>query len=394
MSEKINFNTILNHNGNTIKGVDKGVPKVAPIVMSAAYSFSHPQDLFASLKHEIPDYDYGREGNATNDCANEILCALDGGAVAQVYATGMASICMTVMAQIKAGDHIILSSIVFGGTFNLIVNKLMKRYGVEVTVVDLNDPDWEKNFKPNTKMVYMETISNPMIEVLDMQKIADVTHAHNAVLVVDNTFATPIVCRPLSLGADFVVYSGTKYMNGHSDIMAGVVVGKDEKIMKDIISEGHVFGPTMSPFDAFLFARGLRTLELRMRQHSSNAMKLAEYLSKHPKVKEVRYPGLASNPYHEVAKKQFNGIYGGMVSIDLGTFENVISCMEYFKFIKLVPSLGCLTTTYSDTRTSHGGMSAEDRAKCGIGDSIMRVSVGLEDIDDIIAEFERGFAKL
>ena len=383
------FNTSLNHEGCHLHGMTKGVPKVAPLVMNCAYVYTDREALEASLRFENEDHDYGRCGNATNDMASEILASIDEAAAAQVYATGLGAIGVTVMSQVQAGDHMIMSSIVFGGTFNLIVNQLSKRYGVDVTVVDFKE-DLTPYFKPNTKLVYMETIANPTIEVLDMQKIAAVTHAHGAKLVVDNTFATPIVCQPLNNGADFVVYSATKFMNGHSDIMAGAVTVKDAADMEKIVRTGHVFGPTMSPFDAWLLTRSLRTLEIRLKRHSENAMKLAEYFTTNKHVLSVSYPGLKDSPFKPIADKQFNnGLYGGMVTIDLGTYENVMFTMDKFKYVSMVPSLGSFSTTFSDTRTSHSGMSVEDRRKCNIKDGLMRISVGLEDVEDIIADFDR-----
>ncbi|MEA4892004.1 MAG: aminotransferase class I/II-fold pyridoxal phosphate-dependent enzyme [Peptococcaceae bacterium] len=390
-----NFGTKLTHLGTELKSGQVGRPKIAPIVMSAAYFFDEPNNLEASLRHEIADYNYGRGGNATNDCAREILTAIEGGAAAQVFATGMGGISLTLMSLLSAGDHIILSSIVFGGTYNLLINKLQKKYGVEVSIVDFRTENLEGYFKPNTKAVYMETISNPMLDVVDMRKVAETAHKHNALLIVDNTFATPVVCQPLSLGADLVVYSATKFMNGHSDILAGAVIGKDAGIMAQIEEDGHVFGPTMSPFDAFLFTRSLRTLELRVRQHSLNAMQLARYFEANPKVVDVRYPGLESSPYHKIAQAQFNnGLYGGMVSIDVGSYEKAKEVIRNFKLVKLVASLGCLTTTVSDTRTSHSGMKAEERAKAGIGDGVLRVSVGLDNAEDVIADFAQALEKI
>ena len=387
--DKKDFNTILTHTGVHLRGMTKGVPKVPPIVMNCAYTYTDREALEASLRFENEDHDYGRCGNATNDMARDLIAAADEAAGAQVYATGLGAILVTVTSQVQAGDHIIMSSIVFGGTFNQIVNQLSKRYGVEVSVVDFGE-DLEPYFKPNTKLVYMETIANPTIVVQDVEKIAAQAHAHGAKLCIDNTFATPIVCQPIKHGADFVVYSATKFMNGHSDIMAGAVAIKDPADVDKITRQGHVFGPTMSPFDAWLLVRSLRTLEVRMRQHCANAMKLAEYLKTNKHVLGIAYPGLKDDPSHELANRLFNNeLYGGMVTIDLGTYEKVMATMDKFKYVAMIPSLGSFSTSFSDTRTSHSGMSAEDRAKCKIGDGLMRISVGLENVDDIIEDFER-----
>ncbi len=391
MSNKLSTN--LTHLGERLDPGFRGIPKVPPIVMSGAYIWEEPEEMEATRRHELPGYTYGRKGNATNDCAREILAEIDGGETSQVYASGMAAISLTLVSLLRSGDHVICNKIVFGATYSLLFNKLKQKYNVEVDFVDFTKEDVEQYFKPNTKVVYFETIGNPTMDVIDIEKMSALAHAHGAIVVIDNTFATPVVCRPLMHGADVVVYSATKFMNGHSDILAGIVVTSKE-IMKGIESEASVFGPVTSPFDAFLLTRSLRTLELRMERHCSNAKKLAEYFFNYPADLSVRYPGLRGTRSYEVATREFeNGLYGGMLSIDVGTFEDLTRLTHNLSLVKLVPSLGCYTTTFSDTRSSHSAMSAEERASFGISDGLVRISCGIDDIDDIIGDFDQALKK-
>ncbi len=381
------FGTELTHLGTRVDLGKQAIPKVAPIVMSGAFEFDTPEDLEAANRDEITGYSYGRDGSVTNDCARDILTALDGGEVSEIFPSGMAAISCALMAFLKSGDHIIMSSVVFGTTYNLIVWQLSKRYGIEVDVVDMLADDLESHFKPNTKVVYLESISNPMVAVADLERISKIAHRHGAKVIVDSTFATPIVCRPIDFGVDIVVYSATKFLNGHSDLICGAAVIKDKADFKDIADQRRIFGRNIGPFDAFLLTRSLRTLEVRMHVHCASAMKLALYLSEDRGL-NVLYSGLESSPFHELAKRQFNeGMFGGMLNLDLGTYENVMNLARHLKLVKLVPSLGFFTTTISDTRTSHSSMSADERKKCGIGDGMLRISVGLENSDDIIQDF-------
>ncbi len=386
------YGTELTHLGTRIDLGSQAIPKVAPIVLSGAYVFETPEDLEAANRNEITGYSYGRDGSLTNDCARDLLTALDGGAIAEVFASGMAAIGCTLMSLLRTGDHMIMSSVVFGTTYNMILWQLSERYGIEVDIVDMIHENVEDYFKTNTKLVFLESISNPMVAVVDLESISAKAHRHGAKVVVDNTFATPIVCRPLDLGADIVVYSATKFMNGHSDIICGAVVLKDPRDFPALADQRRIFGAIMSPLEAFLFTRSLRTLEVRMHVHCANAMELARFLSME-KGLPVDYSGLEASPFHALAKRQFNeGLFGGMLSLDLGTYEKAMFVARQFKLVQLVPSLGCLTTTISDTRTSHSSMSSEERKSSGIGDGVLRISVGLENSKDIIADFDQALS--
>lgn len=364
-------------------------PKVMPIYMSSAYSFED-SDICNDICYDREDgYLYGSYGNPTADALKEILVNIEGAEACDVYASGMAAITLSILSQVKTGDHIIANNVIYGNVFKFLKTELGENLGVEVTFVDFKREDLTPYFKANTKLVYMETISNPMIEVIDIGKIADVTHLHGAKLVVDNTFATPIVCQPIKHGADIVVYSATKFMNGHSDIMAGAVLG-DHETIKRVVDLSHTFGPTISPFDVWLLMRSMRTLDLRVERHSRNAMKLATFLDQHPKTGKVYYPGLPSFSDHEAAKKYFNGgLFGGMLAVDMGSYDNISKFVEKAQLSEIVASLGTYTTSLCDTTITHSGMTAKERQEAGLPEGLLRISTGLEHIDDIINEFER-----
>jgi len=364
--------------------------KSLSITMTSVFSFDDVETLDEVYAGESKGYIYTRNGNPVHDALKEIMFNIEEGEDAEVYSSGMGAIAMSIISQVNAGDHIIAANVLYGGTFQFIKAELA-RFNVEVTFADPINDDLNQFFKPNTKVVYVETISNPVMEVVDLELIAKITHAHNAKLIVDNTFATPIICQPLNLGVDIVAYSATKYLSGHSDVTAGIVVSSKED-MKKIYASGLLFGPTMSPFDAWLIVRSLRTLELRMAQHSSNALKLAIFLEGHPKISKVYYPGLPSSPTHEVAKRIFlNNQFGGMLSIDLVDGEKgAYTLLRRLETIKLVPSLaGVSTSTSYPAKTSHRSLTDDELLKAGISKGLIRISTGLENIDDIIAEFER-----
>lgn len=384
-----NFATKLIHLGektaNTVSS-----SKSLPITMTSVFSFDDVETLDEVYAGESKGYIYTRNGNPVHDALKEIMFNIEEGEDAEVYSSGMGAIAMAIISQVNAGDHVIAANVLYGGTFQLLKSEL-SRFNVEVTFADPINEDLNQYFKVNTKVVYVETISNPTMEVVDLELIAGVAHEHNAKLIVDNTFATPIICQPLTLGVDIVAYSATKYLSGHSDVTAGVVVANKENIKK-VYTSGLLFGPTMSPFDAWLIVRSLRTLELRMAQHSSNALKLATFLEGHPKISKVYYPGLSSSPTHEIAKRIFlNNQFGGMLSIDLTDGEKgAYTLIKKLESIKLVPSLaGVSTSTSYPAKTSHRSLTDEELRKAGISKGLIRISVGLENIDDIIAEFER-----
>lgn len=389
--------TKLTHAGEnaTAKKISKSVsaPKVVPIYMSSVFSFDDVPSLDAVYDGTAEGYVYSRMSNPGVECLNEVLSAAEECDGTLSFGSGMAAIITAIIANVKAGDHVLSSPVLYGGVYDYLKNEIT-RFGVEVDFVDFLHEDIEAHIKPNTKVVYTETITNPLMEVMDLKKVCEAAHRHGAKVIVDNTFATPAICRPMEFGVDIVAYSGTKYLGGHSDIIGGVVASDKENI-EHIRRFATLYGGILSPFEAWLLTRSLRTLELRMRRHSENALELARYLEKHPKVESVYYPGLETSEYHNMAMKQFNnGWCGGMLSADIAGgqkgAEDFIAACENIKF---VPSLAGVTTSLSyPAKTSHRAYSKEEMENCGISMGQLRISTGLEDIDDIIAEFDKAFA--
>lgn len=383
------FASVLIHAGSKI-GESVSHSKSLPIYQTSVFSFDDVESLEQVYGGAASGYIYTRNGNPVHDALNDIMTRIEEGEAALCYSSGMGAISLSLISQLKAGDHIIAANVLYGGSFAFLKNELA-RFKVEVTFVDPVNEDIAGFFRENTKVVYVETISNPVMEVIDLPAIAETAHRNGAKLIVDNSFATPVICQPLKLGADIVVYSATKYIGGHSDVTAGLVVaGKDD--IDKIYASGLLFGPTLSPFDGWLLVRSLRTLELRVKQHSYNALKLAEYFSGHPQIKSVYYPGLSSSPTHSVAQRLFyNDLYGGMLSIDLAGGESAVrSLFRRLETVKFAPSLaGVATTTSYPAMTSHRALSEEELSRAGISKGLVRISAGLECVDDIVKEFER-----
>ncbi|MDR1558790.1 MAG: aminotransferase class I/II-fold pyridoxal phosphate-dependent enzyme [Clostridiales bacterium] len=386
-----NLSTNLLHTGDAkfakrLSGM-ASIPETLPIYLTSVFAFENASDVDAIYEKDADGYIYSRIASPNADAVSEILAAADGGDKALVFASGMAAITTAILAFVSAGDHIISSPVLYGGVQDFLSNELT-RFGIGVTFADILDGDISPYVQANTKLVYTETICNPLMEVPDIAALAASARERGLTLIVDNTFATPVVARPLKLGADAVVYSATKYLGGHSDIVGGAVVGA-ASIIDRIKRLQILYGGIISPHDAWLLSRSLRTLDLRVRRHSESAAKVAEFLRSHPKAERVFYPGLASSPSHERAKRQFEGeLYGGMLSVDFkGDEKTALSLIGALKTIALVPSLAGTATTLSwSARASHRFYSREDRLKLGITDGQLRFSVGLEDAGDIISE--------
>lgn len=371
------------------------VPKVPPIFMSSVFSFDDVPSLDALYDGTAEGYVYSRMANPTTDGVCDILASAEGCDDAIVFSSGMAAIINAIIGNVKTGDHIISSPVLYGGVYDYLQNEIT-RFGVEVTFVDFLKEDIEKYIKPNTKVIYTETISNPLMEVMDIPKISEIAHKHNCKLIVDNTFATAALAKPLSLGADIVVYSATKFLGGHSDIIGGAILSNQENI-NELRRFSTLYGATMSPFDAWLLARSLRTLEMRIAKHSANAVKVAEFFENHPKVENVYYPGLKSSSYYELGQKLFiDGRCGGMISVDFAGGEKAASdFIANCDSIKFIPSLAGVSTTISyPAKTSHRAYSKEEMESVGISMGQLRFSIGLEEADDIIAEFSAALDKL
>jgi methionine-gamma-lyase len=388
------FSSRLIHLGDRF-GESVSRSKSIPIAMTSVFSFDDVESLDRVYGGEAKGYIYTRNGNPVHDALAEIMSGIEEGEAALAYSSGMGAISLSILAQVKAGDHIIAANVLYGGSFQFIRSELA-RFDISVTFVDPVNEDISLYFKPNTRIVYVETISNPIMEAIDLEALSEVAHRYGAKLIVDNSFATPVICQPLLLGADIVVYSATKYIGGHSDVTAGIVVSDKETIGR-IYASGLLFGPTLSPFDGWLLVRSLRTLELRIKQHAQNALALAEYFETHPAVRTVYYPGLPSSPTHAVAQRLFNNnLYGGMLSIDLAGGEpQAYALLRNLETFKFVPSLaGVSTSTSYPAKTSHRSLSDEELEKAHISKGLIRISVGLEDVADIIGEFDSTLAKI
>jgi cystathionine beta-lyase/cystathionine gamma-synthase len=307
---------------------------------------------------------------------------MESGKAAFAFASGMAAI-NAVATMLKAGDHVIVSDNVYGGTFRLF-DKVLGRYQLSFTYTDTTDLDAvDRAFRPSTRLLFVETPSNPMMQITDLGKAADLAHRHNAKLVVDNTFASPFIQRPIELGADLVAHSTTKYLNGHSDSVGGIVVAAHDEDAEWLKLVQNAAGAILGPFDSWLVLRGTKTLPLRMVQHSANGLALAEFLAVHRKVKQVHYPGLPSHPQHELAERQMRG-FGGMLAFELGSLDAARRLLNGVRLMSLAESLGGVETLISHPATmTHASVPADHRAALGITDGLVRISAGLEDIGDL-----------
>lgn len=333
-------------------------------------------------------YDYTRLQNPTRQELERTMAILEEGAEAFAFSSGQAAN-MSVFGMLKPGDHVILSDDIYGGTFR-IGEDIFSELNCEFTYVDLRDLDnLTAAIRPSTRMVFMETPTNPMMKVADIQKVAEITRKENLVFVVDNTFLTPYFQKPLLLGADIVVHSATKYLCGHNDVIAGIVVVKDEKYIDHFRLQLKSRGNGLAPFDSWLLLRGIKTLSLRMQKHDANARVVADWLRKHPKVKKVYYAGFEDHDGYEISKKQCTG-FGGMISFELDSVDTAMQLLSDVKMILFAESLGGTETliTYPLTQT-HESIPEDIRQKLGINERFIRISIGIEDVNDIIADLEQ-----
>jgi methionine-gamma-lyase len=370
-------------------------PVVPPIYQTSTFKFEnakHGADLF---KGDREGYIYSRMGNPTIEAMENAIAKLEDGHKALGCASGMAAISTTFFALLKAGDHVICSKAVYGPT-NTLLNTIVSQLGIEVDFVDASYNDEVKAaIKSNTKVVYIETPGNPTLCVADLETIAKITHDANALLVIDNTFMSPALQQPLKLGADIIVHSMTKFLNGHADVVAGVIVVNDEDTYKHFRKTLNQLGGTIDPFNAFLVHRGIKTLSIRMQRHCENAQVIAEWLEKHPKIEWVKYPGLESHPRYEVGKRQHYGP-GGMITFELkGGFDAGETVMNTVKFCQLAVSLGGVETLIQHPASmTHLSMGKEMRAEAGITEGLVRLSVGIENVNDIMKDLELAFEQI
>ena len=338
---------------------------------------------------------YSRFTNPTVRTFEKRLAALEQGESCVATASGMSAILSTFMGLLESGDHIVSSQSVFGTT-QVLFNKYLKKFGVEITFVSQTDlTDWQSAIQPNTKALFLESPSNPLTEVADISALAELAHQHDALLVVDNCFCTPALQKPLTLGADIVIHSATKFLDGQGRVIGGAVVGPEAIIEDAVRGFLRTAGPTMSTFNAWVFLKGLETLSIRMEAHCQRAQQLAEWLDQHDAVESVFYPGLSSHPQHGLAKRQQTGA-GGLLSFRVkGGQSEAWKVIDATKMVSITANLGDVKSSITHpATTTHGRISPEERAKSGITDNLLRVSVGLESVDDIKADLDRGLSQL
>ncbi len=362
-----------------------------PIFTTSSYVFQSAAEAAARFSGATPGNVYSRFTNPTVRIFEERLAALEGGAACVATASGMSAILALCMGLLKTGDHIVSSRSIFGATL-MLFTKYLGRFGIQTSFVDQGDLEaWSAAIGPRTRLLFLESPSNPLTEMTDIRQLADLAHAHDALLVVDNCFCTPALQRPLALGADMVIHSATKYLDGQGRCVGGAVVGDAKRVGEEVFGVLRTAGPTLSPFNAWVFLKGLETLELRMLAHSQAALELARWLEAQPGVARVYYPGLASHPQHHlVGSQQRTG--GGILSFDLaGGRDAAWRLIDATRMISITANLGDTKTTITHpATTTHGRISPEERAAAGIGEGLVRVAVGLEKLDDIQADLARG----
>lgn len=358
---------------------------MTPIFQTSTYA----QDGLGENK----GYEYSRSGNPTRTALEQCLAALENGQYGLAFASGLAAE-NTLLSLLSAGDHLLSCDDLYGGTYRLF-ERVMKRYKVEASYLPARASvqDYEKAIRPNTRILWLETPTNPLLNLVDIRALAEMAHQHKLIVVVDNTFASPYFQQPLRLGADVVVHSTTKYINGHSDVIGGALILNDPDLYESLKFHQNAAGGVPGPFDSWLTLRGIKTLSVRMRQHAENAMSVARFLSEHARVEKVYYPGLPSHPDYELAKRQMSG-FGGMVSFQLkGHYDDVARVVRRFEVFALAESLGGVESLVCHpTSMTHASIPREIRESRGLTDTLLRLSVGIEDVEDLLADLEQTLA--
>ncbi|MEX1127149.1 MAG: cystathionine gamma-synthase [Vicinamibacterales bacterium] len=375
------FSTICIHAGQ------EPDPSTGAIITPIFQTSTYVQDALG--KHK--GYEYARTQNPTRFALEQNIAAIEGGLAAYAFASGMAAIdAMTTL--LKSGDHVVVTDNTYGGTFRLF-DKVLTKYGLEFSYVDTSRPELiEEAIRPETRMLFVETPTNPVLRLTDLAAAAQIAKRHDVRLVVDNTFASPCLQRPIEFGADLVMHSTTKYLNGHSDSIGGIVVAARQEDADWLKFIQNAAGAILSPFDSWLVLRGTKTLAVRMAQHNRNGQAIAEFLQGHPKVKTVIYPGLPSHPQHELAKRQMKG-FGGMLSFEVGSFEEARRVCNGVRLMALAESLGGVETLMTHPASmTHASVPPERRAAIGLSDNLVRISAGIEDVQDLIDDLTQALA--
>ncbi|HZG61418.1 MAG TPA: cystathionine beta-lyase [Anoxybacillus sp.] len=381
MEKEFSFQTNLLHNKWK---VDEQTGAVSIPIQHASTFHQYDFDTFGK-------YDYSRSGNPTREALEDTIAELEGGVRGFAFSSGMAAI-STAFLLLSKGDHVLITEDVYGGTYRMIT-EVLSRFGIEYTFVDMTDlHEVACQIRANTKVIYVETPSNPLLKITDIRGIVKLAKANGCLTFLDNTFMTPALQRPLELGVDVVLHSATKFLSGHSDVVAGLAVVKDEELADRLYKLQNAFGAVLGVQDAWLVLRGLKTLHVRLQQSSQSAMKIASFLAKHPKVEEVYYPGLSYHPGHSVQRYQASG-FGAVLSFRLADEEAVRTFVKHANIPVFAVSLGAVESILSyPAKMSHAAMPKEERARRGITDGLLRLSVGLEAADDLISDFERALS--
>jgi cystathionine gamma-lyase len=375
----LKFSTKAIHAGQEPEPITGAV--IPPIFQTTTYAQS------ALGEHQI--YDYTRTANPTRTALETCIASLENGQYGLAFASGMAAM-TAILSLLKAGDHIISCDDVYGGAYRLF-ERVVRHYGIHTDYVPPRDMlAYEQAIRPNTKMIWVESPTNPLLRLIDIQAVAKLAHQHNLLLVVDNTFASPYFQQPLGLGADIVMHSTTKYINGHSDLVGGALVTNSDEIYNAVKFYQNAAGGVPSPFDAWLTLRGIKTLAVRMRQHEENAKRVAAFLANHPRAEKVYYPGLPSHPDHELAKRQMTG-FGGMVSVQFkGSYADLDRVVRRFKVFTLAESLGGVESLVCHPATmTHASIPADIRESRGLTETLLRLSIGIEDVEDLVLDLEQ-----
>jgi len=366
-----------------------------PIFTTSSYIFQSAAQAKARFSEEEPGNVYSRFTNPTVRTFEQRLAALEEAKYCVATASGMAAILTTCLALLKSGDHVVASRNLFGSTVNLFTN-ILSRFGIQTTFVPLMDPArdaqaWAEAIRPETRLLFLETPANPLTEIADIETLADLAHAHDCLLAVDNVMCTPALQKPLTLGADIVIHSATKYIDGQGRCLGGAVVTRTEPIKNDVFGVLRTAGASMSPFNAWVFLKGLETLALRMQAHSASALEIARWLENHPGVARVYYPGLASHPHHALAARQ-QSAFGGILAFDVqGGREEAWRVIDATRMVSITANFGDVKSTITHpATTTHGRLTPEQRIEAGIGESLIRFSAGLEEVEDIKADLKRG----
>jgi cystathionine beta-lyase/cystathionine gamma-synthase len=383
LSENARFSTICIHAGQVPD------PSTGAIITPIYQTSTYVQDALGQHK----GYEYARTQNPTRAALEANIAAIENGRAGFAFASGMAAE-GAVMTLLQSGDHVVVTDNTYGGTYRLF-ERVLRKYQLDFTYVDTSDVSLiGAAIRPSTKMLFIETPTNPVLRLTDLPAACELAHGRGVFVVVDNTFASPYVQRPLELGADIVVHSTTKFLNGHSDSVGGIVVANREDHVEWLRFVQNAEGAILGPMDSWLVLRGTKTLPIRMERHNANAQALAEFLAAHPRVRKTHYPGLPTHPQHALARRQMRG-FGGLISIELGSLENARTVLNSVRLMALAESLGGVETLISHPATmTHGSVPAARRQEIGITDGLVRISVGIEDIDDLLADISQALDRV